>query len=108
MSTVIAYSQSKTDYKFGLTSGVNAAQIKASSLSNLFWQYNGGIVLEQRFSPLIAVAYQLLYAKQGSSSPVTGLGGDDKIINELTYINLPIMLRFSRGSKNFFLKPGDK
>ncbi|RYE12479.1 MAG: PorT family protein [Sphingobacteriaceae bacterium] len=106
MSTVIAYSQSKINYKFGLTSGVNAAQIKASTLSNLFWQYNAGVVLEQRFSPAIAVAYQLSYAKQGSSSLVTGLGGDDKIINELTYINLPVMLRFSRESKNFFLEAG--
>ncbi|GAB4027431.1 porin family protein [Spirosoma koreense] len=98
--------QSSVTYRLGVTAGVNAAQIKQAELSDLFWRYNAGLTLEQRFSSALTMAYQVLYAKQGSSNPVMGLGGNDKIINELNYLTLPIMMRFTRESKNFFLQAG--
>lgn len=100
-------------YKVSLTGGVNAAQLRQelppllkTVNSHLLWQYNAGIALEQRFSPHIALSYQLLYSKQGSSTPVSGSGGNDKVINQFDYISLPVMLRLNRGASKFFLEVG--
>lgn len=106
MKATFLFAQSSIEYKFGVTSGLNASQIKAFDRSDLLWQYNAGLTLEQKISPGISLSYQLLYTKQGSSNSVTGLSGSDKIINELNYLNVPIMLRLNRGSKRFFLEVG--
>lgn len=100
-------------YKVGLTGGVNAAQLRQVMpqlqqivRSHLLWQYNAGLALEQRFSPHIALSYQLLYSKQGSSTPLTGSLGNDRVVNQFDYISLPIMLRLNRGASKFFLEVG--
>jgi hypothetical protein len=93
-------------YKGGLTGGLNAAQLQQVVRSGLLWQYNLGVILEQRFSRSVALAYQLLYSKQGSSTPVTGLGGEDNLINQFDYLSLPILLRLNREAKSVFLEVG--
>lgn len=102
----VCFAQSFPIYKIGLTGGVNAAQLQQITSSHLSWQYNAGVALEQRFSTSIALSYQLLYSKQGSSTPLTGSLGNDRLINQFDYISLPMMLRLNRGAKNFFIEAG--
>lgn len=98
--------QSKISYKFGLTGGVNAAQLQQTALSHLLWRYNAGATLEQSLSPGIRIAYQLTYSQQGSSTPLTGLLGDDKLVNTFDYLSLPVLLRLSPRTNNLFLEVG--
>jgi hypothetical protein len=93
-------------YKFGLTGGVNAAQLEQVVRSHLLWRYNAGVALEQSLSPGISVAYQFIYSQQGSSTPLGGSSGSDKIVNTFNYISLPAMLRFSRRTNKLFFEIG--
>lgn len=110
MSTVIAYSQTKINYRFGLTSGLNAALIKNSSgIQSFRWSYNAGLSLEQRFSPSFALAYQLLYSRQGETVDLK-FGGTGPTVGHqfitFDYITLPIMFRIRPKGERVFLELG--
>lgn len=92
----VCYAQSTSSFRFGLIGGINAGQINTPSLkttSGLLWQYGVGVTTEQRFSPRIALVYELKYARQGSRSKTFGLVGNDVNISEYNYLTLPIFVR---------------
>lgn len=104
----VAYStaQSSVKCKFGLTGGVNAAQLQQIVRSHILWRYNTGVTVEQNISPGISVAYQLLYSQQGSSTPTSGIQGNDRIINTFNYISLPVTVRVSPKTNSLFFAVG--
>ncbi len=107
LSTV--YGQSATTYRFGISSGLNATQIQRSlTPTDLTWQYNAGGVLEQKFSPVIAIAYEILYSRQGSSLSTTNalIGGTDRYIIAFDYASIPVILRFRPKGERAFVELG--
>ena len=108
-----AHGQRMTTYRFGITGGLNANQIKNDGgLQGILWRYNVGISLEQRFSPAIALAYQLVYSRQGESvnnnyrlSASSGTVSNKQIII-FDYVALPIMLRVRPKGERAFLEVG--
>jgi hypothetical protein len=104
---VQANAQTKVSYRLGVTAGVNAAQLQQSSVrSHLLWRYNAGVALTQQISPRFGIAYELHYSRQGSSTPVTGTGGDDKVITAFDYVNLPVLFRYQPRSERGFIEVG--
>ncbi|GAB3223724.1 hypothetical protein GCM10027423_59050 [Spirosoma arcticum] len=67
ISLIAVHGQHRIDYRLGITGGPNANQIKKEQggLNGIRWRYNAGITLEQRFSPTIALVYELIYSRQG-------------------------------------------
>ena len=53
-----------------------------------------GVSVEQFISSRLSISYELGYSTQGGYYPVTGLSGNDKTVTDLSYINLPITLRY--------------
>lgn len=109
-STIIVYGQNQPTYLLGITGGPNAALIQNSTgLQNIRWRYNVGVSLEQRFSPAIAVVYQLLYSRQGETVN-SKYGGVGPVIGHqfitFDYVNLPIMVRFRPKGERVFLELG--
>lgn len=103
----VCEAQSTKPFHLGLTAGINAAQLQqASNRSHLLWRYNVGVAAEQRFSQVWAIASSLGYARQGSSTPVTGSAGNDKLINAFDYISLPVLIRYNPKARRSFLEAG--
>lgn len=104
------YGQSKITYRIGITGGFNASQVTTPSLSatnNVLLRYNGGLTLEQRFNSAIALFYQLNYLRIGGSADVTGLtNGILKIVDDYSYISLPIIVRVRPKTERFFVEAG--
>lgn len=98
--------QATSSFRLGLTGGLNAAQLQQTNRSRILWRYNAGVTVEQRLSSVFAVAAHVLYSRQGSSTPVTGLGGKDKLINAFDYVSLPIMVRYSPKTERAFFEVG--
>ena len=105
ISLSAACGQTSITYRFGITSGVTASQIRIPLLSHstdLLGRYTGGISLEQRFTPAIALIYQVSYTRLGGSSSGGGLSGSTPSITEYNYLILPVLLRIrSKGERGF-------
>ncbi|WP_461151975.1 porin family protein [Spirosoma pulveris] len=108
--TLVTYGQPNITYQVGLTSGLNAALIKNNTgLQKSRWTYNVGASLEQRFSPAVALVYQLLYSRQGETVDLK-YGGTGPVVGHqfitFDYVTLPIMLRIRPKAERVFLELG--
>lgn len=103
------YSQSKLDYRFGLTGGLSAAQINTPDIKTTtgpLWHYTVGIALQQRLSQKFALIYELKYARQGGRAETTGLLGNDVNITEFNYVSLPLIIQFQPKGEPLFIELG--
>jgi hypothetical protein len=96
------FAQKVTTYRYGVTGGLNAAQIKMDALTDIRPLYNIGVAMEQRLPSSLAFSYQLLYTRQG------GQAGNRMSTSDysLDYISLPILCRFKVMQERFFLQIG--
>lgn len=113
VSLLNAYGQSPITYRLGVIGGANASQIKNNGgLQDILWRYNAGISLEQRFSPAVALAYELIYTRQGETvnndyySLSMGRTVQNKQVITFDYLALPIMLRVRPKGERAFLEIG--
>ena len=96
-------------YRLGVTGGLNVGQVAtpdAKNTSDLLWRYNGGLCLEQRFSPTIALIYQLQYVRQGSNTLTNTIGGPPISKTEYIYATLPVLLRYQPRAQRGFVEIG--
>ncbi|GAB4041835.1 porin family protein [Spirosoma gilvum] len=101
------YGQGKA--RFGVTAGLNAAQIQTSlSLDKPLWRYNAGVAFEQQFFRKFVLASELIYSRQGASEKYTGPFGqsDDRIIYAFDYLALPVLLRIRPVGERAFIQAG--
>ena len=99
--------QSKVAHSIGLKSGLVGSRFIEKATKNDYWlSYSLGLSVEHQFTPRIALAYDLSYARQGNLTFFTNPGLFDRVRTKYDYITLPVSVRYRLKRYPIFMSPG--
>lgn len=91
------YDRSQEEFYYGVTVGVNVANMAKNQDGNALARLNAGAFGGYRFSRLFALQAELLYSGSGTSLYIPQIEDqkiDDVIHLNMNYINVPILAKF--------------
>lgn len=106
-----AMAQQEKKFWIGPKAGLHLTQLVGQSVgtSKVNTHASAGLSAEYRLNPLLALSADVVYSRLGGSygsADTSAAFKDYKLVMQLDYIHLPLVLRVSPGRSPFFLEAG--